>query len=179
LGTYADLLLDWNQRLNLTAARDEEALVDRHLLDGLVAVQALDPGPRSLVDVGSGGGLPGIILGLARPDVRVTLVESIKKKAAFLSTAVRELGLAAEVWPDRAEQLFPRTFDHAIARAALPPTDWLRLGSRLVAPGGQLLVLVARDPALPPPTHFAALDSVTYLLPAEVPRAIHRYRRST
>src|SRR5690348_10110824 len=93
LAKYLDLLLAANQRMNLTRITDRAAAELQHVGDALTVLPYLPPGEIRVVDVGSGGGVPGIPLAIARPDAIVMLVESTKKKAAFLKQAVLELGL--------------------------------------------------------------------------------------
>lgn len=105
---YLGLLLAMNERMNLTAITDPAEVWTRHALDALTLVPLLPP-PRaglSLIDVGSGGGVPGIPVAIARPDIAITLVEATQKKAAFLDAAARALGLAnVRVVSARAEDL--------------------------------------------------------------------------
>src|SRR5262245_10579524 len=98
LDRYLALLLQWNAQINLTAARTREALMRDHVPDALALSELIEAG--SLVDVGSGAGLPALPLALLRPALRIRLVEPRAKKAAFLRTAVRELGLSARVSVD-------------------------------------------------------------------------------
>ena len=98
---YLALLDKWNRVYNLTAVRDAERMVSHHLLDSLAALPYVQGGgPHSIrvLDVGSGGGLPGIPLAIARPELQVTLIDSIAKKTAFLLQAKAELGLAISTW---------------------------------------------------------------------------------
>ena len=88
---FRDLLLKWNKTYNLTALRDPEQAISNHLLDSLAILPNIGDGP--LLDVGSGGGLPGIALAIARPDLAVTLVDTVQKKASFLQQVAIELGL--------------------------------------------------------------------------------------
>lgn len=97
LGGYIQLLYHWNQKMNLTAVRDPELFVELHLAECLRAAQQLPDGIESVLDFGSGAGLPGIPIQIARPELRVTMAECQKKKAAFLREAVRELGLTRAV----------------------------------------------------------------------------------
>src|SRR4051812_498931 len=94
LGRCLDLLLAANETMNLTRITDRAAAEVHHVADALTLLPFLPPGPHSLADVGTGGGVPGIPLAVARPDAQVLLVESTKKKAAFLRSAVEQLGLA-------------------------------------------------------------------------------------
>ncbi|HSY41699.1 MAG TPA: RsmG family class I SAM-dependent methyltransferase, partial [Polyangia bacterium] len=93
---FADLLIRWNQSINLTGARSNGAIVADHYPDAYALARRLDR-PARLVDVGSGGGLPALPLALLRPDLVLRLCEPIAKKAAFLRTAIRELSLADRV----------------------------------------------------------------------------------
>jgi len=146
LARYAELLLAANRQLNLTGARDAEALAD-HLRDALTLLSDITDGP--LVDVGSGGGLPGIPLALAT-GFEVLLVEATAKKAAFLTRVLTELGLAGEVAAQRAEVAahdprYRERFGTATARAvASAPTvaeltvPFLRIGGRALLQRGTL-----------------------------------------
>jgi 16S rRNA (guanine527-N7)-methyltransferase len=130
LSRYLDLLLEVNQRMNLTRITDRSAAEVQHIGDALTLLPLLPPGPHRLVDVGTGGGVPGIPLAVVRPDAQVVLVESTKKKAAFLRSAVKALGLRnVAVSDSRAEQVGQsphdrETFDVATARA-VATLDWL------------------------------------------------------
>jgi 16S rRNA (guanine527-N7)-methyltransferase len=142
---YAELLIRWNQRINLTGARSVAAVVTEHYPDAFALARRLDR-PARLVDVGSGGGLPAIPLALLRPELTIRLCEPIAKKGAFLRTAIRELQLAERVslGSGRGEDLAdkaPGSFDGATSRATFEPGAWLALGRRLVRPGGRVFVL--------------------------------------
>ncbi|HLK92609.1 MAG TPA: 16S rRNA (guanine(527)-N(7))-methyltransferase RsmG [Polyangia bacterium] len=139
---YAALLVSWNERINLTGARSPAAVVTDHYPDAFALARRLD-GPRRVVDVGSGGGLPAIPLAVLRPALTLTLVEPIAKKVAFLRTAIRELDLSARVSLEagRAGALIPGDFDAAVSRATFAPEDWVVLGRQLVRPGGRVYVL--------------------------------------
>src|SRR3954468_17773194 len=93
LSRYLDILLAANQTMNLTRITDRAQAELLHIADSLTLLKHLPPTPFSLADIGSGGGVPGIPLAIARPDARVLLIESTKKKAAFLRQAATELGL--------------------------------------------------------------------------------------
>ena len=149
LRAYLDLLARWNRAYNLTAVRDPREMVPRHLLDSLAMEPFLD-GIATLADLGTGPGLPGIPLAIARPGLRVVLVEANGKKARFLREAVRTLGLAnAEVAESRIEALDrPGQFDAITARALATLPQILGFGGHLLAPGGKLLAMkVARPDA--------------------------------
>lgn len=118
LAAYGNLLLRWNQRMNLTAVREPEGILRRHLVESVAAALALPAGVGRLLDYGSGAGLPGIPIAIVREEVRVTLAESQSKKAAFLREAVRTLDLTATVHPGRVEQMpAAESFDAVTLRA--------------------------------------------------------------
>jgi 16S rRNA (guanine527-N7)-methyltransferase len=155
--TWLDLVATWNAKVDLTAARSSEELVDLMLADALVLARH-EPRGRNVVDVGSGAGGPGLALHLARPDLAVTLVEPLQKRVSFLRTVSGQLGkvsgeAALRVVRTRGEDLASTgpSFETAVARATLPPPEWLALGTRLVAPAGAIWVLLAREepPAVP------------------------------
>jgi len=138
---YLGLLEKWNRVYNLTAIREKSKLVSHHLLDSLAVLPHLAGG--RVLDVGSGPGLPGIPIALARPDWGVTLLDSNHKKTAFLTQAVGDLNIAnAEVRRERVEQWRPATaFDVVISRAFSELADFVRLAGHLVAPGGRLAAM--------------------------------------
>lgn len=140
---YIDLLAKWNRAYNLTAVRDPEDMVARHLLDSLAVLPFVHGG--SLADLGSGAGLPGIPLAIARPDIGVTLVESNGKKARFLREAARSLPLPnARVFEARVQTVTGR-FDTVTCRAFASLRDMLHWGGHLLAPGGRWLALKGRS----------------------------------
>ena len=130
LARYLDLLLEANTRMNLTRITDRAAAEVQHVGDALTLLPLLPTGPHRLADVGTGGGVPGIPLAVARPDAMVLLIESTKKKAAFLSSAVQALGLTNVTVSDaRAEDAgqspqYREKFDVVTARA-VATLDWL------------------------------------------------------
>ncbi len=138
---YLTLLNRWNGTYNLTAIRDPLEMVTRHLLDSLAMQPHLERG--TLADLGTGPGLPGIPLAIARPQLQVTLVESNGKKARFMREAVRQLGLGnARVAESRAEALDePGAYDHLTARAMDSLAGIIRVGGHLLRPGGRLLAM--------------------------------------
>jgi len=152
---YLDLLLRWNRKINLTALREPRRVVDRLFLDSLAIVPHVPEGVATVVDVGSGGGFPGLPLAIARPDLRVTLVEPRQRRAAFLRTAVAELEVEAQVVEARAETL-ERRAHLAVSRATLAPAFWLQLGRTL---GDWVAVWASR------PTGLAATKVIPYRLP--------------
>ena len=133
---YVELLVKWNRTYNLTAIREPERMVSHHLIDSLAVLPHLPEG--SLLDVGSGGGLPGIPIAIAQPQRRVTLNDSNHKKGAFMQQAAIELGLAnVDVHIGRVEAWRPGVlFDGAISRAFAELADFIAACRHLVRPGG-------------------------------------------
>jgi 16S rRNA (guanine527-N7)-methyltransferase len=141
---YLELLAKWNGAYNLSAVRDPQEMVSRHLLDSLVILPWVR-GPR-LLDVGSGAGLPGIPLAIARPDLQVVLLDSNGKKSRFQRQAVLELGLSnVEVEGVRVEQYRPSApFDEIVSRAFAELALFVRLTEPLLAPRGRWLAMKGR-----------------------------------
>ena len=102
---YVELLLRWNSRLSLTSLQDPEQIIQRHLVECALAAQHLPIGLDTLLDYGSGAGLPGLVFAIMRPDIRVTLAEAHRKKAAFLLEVRRSAALDCEVYSGRVEDL--------------------------------------------------------------------------
>jgi 16S rRNA (guanine527-N7)-methyltransferase len=117
--TYLELLLRWNQRINLTAVREPEAIIRRHFVECAFAAQHLPRDITTLLDYGSGAGLPGIPVAICRPEIRVTLSEAQGKKIAFLSEARRVLGLSGEVYGARVETMPEQLVFDAVAMRAV------------------------------------------------------------
>lgn len=143
---YLQLLLRWNRAYNLTAVREPLDMVDKHLLDSLAMHPHVDEIARAggtLADLGTGAGLPGIPLVIAKPGLRVTLVESNGKKVRFLREVVRKLALTdVEVVESRIEAFDrPGAFDAITARALATLPLILQLGGHLLKPDGQLLAM--------------------------------------
>jgi 16S rRNA (guanine527-N7)-methyltransferase len=120
LDRYRVALWRWNEQLNLTRHTTLEKFGGRDVVDSLELAKLI-PNGRRVLDVGAGGGVPGIIMAIVRPDLRMTLAESTQKKARVLQSIVDELGLPIEVYAVRAEELLElRTFDALVARAVAP-----------------------------------------------------------
>lgn len=184
--TWLDLMARWNQKVDLTAARSAEELVDLMLADALVMARH-EPRGATVVDVGSGAGAPGLALGVVRPDLALTLVEPLAKRVAFLRTVLGHFVASPEspratrtvVVRGKGETLADQgaVFDTAVARATLPPPAWLELGARLAGPSGAVWVLVAREPApLADGWEIAVDERYTWPLTGAERRAV-RYRR--
>jgi 16S rRNA (guanine527-N7)-methyltransferase len=149
---YRALLLEWNQKINLTAIRDPDAFETLHLVDSLAGLAAL-PAEEGLrvVDVGTGGGLPGLALKIARPDLRLTLLDSVGKKTSVLREICRELGLDdVEVLTARAEEVGQEndrreSWDVAVNRAIGTVIVVAELCLPLVKIGGLVVAWKKRD----------------------------------
>jgi 16S rRNA (guanine527-N7)-methyltransferase len=140
LETYFQLLLRWNARINLTAIRTPDAIIQRHFGESLFLARHVPRGTSTLLDHGSGAGFPGLPIALARPDIAVTLAESHARKATFLREVVRALGLAnVTVHGGRTESLpSARSFAAVTLRAVDNPDLALQAAAARVAPGGWL-----------------------------------------
>lgn len=148
---YVELLAKWNRTYNLTAIRDPLEMVSHHLLDSLVVIPHLPMPPQGgrLADVGSGAGLPGIPLAIARPQWRVTVNDASQKKTAFLRQAAIELGLAnVTVHEGRVEAWRPAArFAVVISRAFAELAQFIAACRHLVSPGGVLAAMKGAAPA--------------------------------
>ncbi len=144
---YLALVQKWNKVYNLTAVRDADKMLTHHLLDSLAVVPHV-ANAKTILDVGSGAGLPGIPLALALPDVRVTLLDSNHKKTAFLNQAVIELKLSnVEVVCERVEKYQQKQiFNVVVSRAFSDLTEFVTLAGRLLAPDGTLLAMKGVHP---------------------------------
>jgi 16S rRNA (guanine527-N7)-methyltransferase len=136
---FRDLLLKWNKTYNLTALRDPAQAISHHLLDSLAILPQLDGG--NLLDVGSGGGLPGIPLAIALPELQVCMVDTVQKKTTFLQQAVIELGLKnVTVNHARVEEMqgqYAQITSRAFAELGL----FVSLTRHLLAPNGRWLAM--------------------------------------
>jgi 16S rRNA (guanine527-N7)-methyltransferase len=139
---YLGLMFKWNSVYNLTSLRDPMQMVTHHLLDSLAAVPAFSQA-HNVLDVGSGGGLPGIVLAIVRPDMKVSMIDTVHKKTAFLTQVKAELGLAkVTVYTMRVEQLtVSDKFDVITSRAFADLSDFVNWSSHLLAAGGRYIAL--------------------------------------
>lgn len=161
---FRDLLLKWNRTYNLTALRDPEQVVSHHLLDSLAILPHVGGG--ALLDVGSGGGLPGIPLAIARPELAVTLVDAVQKKTSFLQQAAIELGLKnVAVHHARVEEMRGQ-YAQISSRAFADLARLVGLTRHLLEPGGRWLAMKGVRPddeiaALPAGVAVAAVVPLT------------------
>jgi 16S rRNA (guanine527-N7)-methyltransferase len=146
---YLGLMFKWNSVYNLTSLRDPMQMVTHHLLDSLAAVPAF-AGARNVLDVGSGGGLPGIVLAIVRPDMNVSMIDTVHKKTAFLTQVKAQLALAnVTVYTARVEQLQVAEgarFDVITSRAFADLSDFVNWSSHLLAEGGRYIALKGTAP---------------------------------
>jgi 16S rRNA (guanine527-N7)-methyltransferase len=166
---YLALLNKWNSVYNLTSVRDPMQMVTLHVLDSLAAVPAF-AGAANVLDVGAGGGLPGMVLAISRPDMKVSMIDTVHKKTAFLNQVKAELELAnVTVYTKRVEQLEVKTkFDVITSRAFADLSDFVNWSGHVLAEGGQFIALKGTAPAeererLPEPWKVQKLE------PLEVP----------
>jgi 16S rRNA (guanine527-N7)-methyltransferase len=167
---YLALMFKWNAVYNLTSLRDPMQMVTHHLLDSLAAVPAFATA-HNVLDVGSGGGLPGIVLAIVRPDMKVSMIDTVHKKTAFLTQVKAELGLVnVTVYTARVEQLeVSDKFDVITSRAFADLSDFVNWSCHLLADGGRYIALKGVAPKdeqerLPAEWKVAGLE------PLQVPR---------
>ena len=169
VANYLTLLLQWNQRVNLTGARELRELLGDHLPDSF-ALARLSPQGASVVDIGSGGGLPSLPFAILRPDCHVTMVEPRAKRIAFLNMAVRSCACDfVKVVRGRLEDLPHSAYLVAASRATFSPQDWLQLAPELLVSGG-IAVVFAVDPVDAGPSPVRLVDSIQYRTASGTPR---------
>ena len=143
---YLALMAKWNRTYNLTAVRDPAQMMTHHLLDSLAAVAAFAEA-GNVLDVGAGGGLPGIVLAIwaaeARPGMKVSMIDTVHKKTAFLTQAKAELQLGnVSVYTARVEQLqVEQQFDVITSRAFAELNDFINWSNHLLQPGGRYIAM--------------------------------------
>jgi 16S rRNA (guanine527-N7)-methyltransferase len=166
---YLALLFKWNSVYNLTSVRDPMQMMTHHVLDSLAAVPAFTSA-RNVLDVGAGGGLPGMVLAISRPDMKVSMIDTVHKKTAFLTQVKAELELAnVTIYTMRVEQLqAPQKFDVITSRAFADLSDFVNWSGHVLAEGGQFIALKGTAP----PEEQERLPKewkVTELRPIQVP----------
>ncbi|UGQ46349.1 16S rRNA (guanine(527)-N(7))-methyltransferase RsmG [Massilia endophytica] len=163
---YLALLNKWNKVYNLTSVRDPMQMMTLHLLDSLAAVPAF-AGAQNVLDVGAGGGLPGIVLAIARPDMKVSMIDTVHKKTAFLTQVKAELGLGnATIYTKKVQELeTAQPFDVITSRAFADLSDFVNWSGHLLADGGRFIALKGTAPAdererLPEPWKVSGLQAL-------------------
>lgn len=171
---YLALIARWNQVYNLTAVREPEAMLRQHLLDCLAALPALrghlagQPAPRVL-DVGSGAGLPGVVLALCEPAWCVSCVDTVAKKASFIRQVAAELGVAnLQALHARVENLSEAPYDLVVSRAFASLADFTALTATSLAPGG-VWVAMKGKPAADELAELPPTVTVFHVEPLQVP----------
>lgn len=169
LFAYLELLQRWNKVYNLTAVRDPRRMMILHLADCLALLPLLRlPAGARLLDVGSGGGLPGVVIAIMRPDLEVVVCDAVQKKCAFLRQVGAELGLRnLQVEHARVEDLRLPGFDCITSRAFAELPLFVALTAHLLAPGGCWAAMKGQQPE----AELAALpaDIRTHVQPLAVP----------
>lgn len=123
LETYYNLLVEWNEKMNLTAITDAQGVAVKHFADSVSVLNYVDfPYNSSIIDVGTGAGFPGVVLKIARPDIKLTLLDSLNKRLVFLQNVLGEINLSADLIHSRAEdggrdKNLRESFDYAVSRA--------------------------------------------------------------
>lgn len=146
LEAYAALLRKWNPTINLVAPATLPNLEARHIADSLQLTRTAGDAAGDWLDIGSGGGLPGIVIAVSRPDLSMSLLESDKRKCSFLRSAARELGLEnVKIINDRIEQAAPQATNNVSARALAPLPLLLSYVSRHLAPDGTAWLMKGRN----------------------------------
>ena len=175
---YAALLHEWNQKMNLTAIKEPEEVMVKHFLDSLTVATVLPNGPFKLIDVGTGAGFPGVPLAILRPDMELTLLDSLNKRLVFLETVCRETGVTARRVHARAEEFgkkaeFAGQFDVATARAVAAMEKLAGYLLPFVKKGGKAIAMKGPDGATETETAAKTIakfggkwvDTVTFTLP--------------
>ena len=148
LMAYLQLMNKWNAVYNLTSLRDPRQMVTHHLLDSLAAVPAF-ANARNVLDVGAGGGLPGIVLAITRPDMNVSMIDTVHKKTAFLTQVKAELSLTnVTVHTMKVQDLVVSDkFDVITSRAFADLSDFVNWSGHLLAEGGRFIALKGVAPS--------------------------------
>ena len=146
---YGDLILKWNKVYNLTALRDPAQVLTHHLLDSLSIIAPLQrqsPGATRLLDVGSGAGLPGAVIAIMRPELSVSCVDAVAKKAAFIRQVSAELGLLNLNGMHTRVESMGGTYDVISSRAFASLADFFSGSQQLLAPGGVWMAMKGKVP---------------------------------
>lgn len=148
LAAYAEALLRWNRRVNLTAVTEPGDIAEIHMVDSLALLRSLG-NARTLLDIGSGAGLPGVALACARRALDVTCCDTVQKKVAFVKAVAADLDLpvrarAVRAAGDPEREGLPRS-DAVVSRAFSDPARWVPLAVHYLAPGGKVFAMLGRD----------------------------------
>lgn len=181
---YARLLVEWNKKMNLTAITEPNEIVIKHFVDSLALLEYAEIGESArIIDVGCGAGFPSMPLLIARPDIKLTMMDALNKRLTFLDAVLSEAGLKAELVHSRAEELgkkaeYREQFDIATARAVAPMNVLSEYCLPFVKLGGELVALKgSNDDISPAENAIKELGgelkaSVSYKLPNDDSRSI-------
>lgn len=151
LDRYAELLVDWNTKINLTAITDPEDIVYKHFLDSLIILKYVDiPEGSSLIDIGTGAGFPGLVLKIARPDLQISLLDGTQKRLNVIADIESKLGITTDLLHLRAEEggrkpEYREQFDFATARAVTSLRNLAELCLPYIKVGGYFLPMKGKD----------------------------------
>lgn len=177
LDIYAQRLVRWNEKMNLTGITDPDGILEKHFIDSLELLRFVEiPGGARLIDVGTGAGFPGVPLLIARPDLDLTLADSLHKRLVFLEDVLSSCGLLAERVHERAEILgkdpdYREQYDFAVARAVAPLPILCEYCLPFVKVGGAFLALKGAEDEVGSAKHAIATlggeleQNVSYKLP--------------
>jgi len=181
---YSKILAVWNRRMNLVSSRDMGRFVEYHILDSLKVSSCFDfSNVRTLLDFGTGAGLPGIPLALAYPHIQVTLVDSRLKRCSFLEELLKELpSLKAKVIRSRLENLpasLNKTFDVVITRATVSLNTFFRVASRFITKHGSLIAIKGEN--IKDELHYLknTINLQTFNISSTVPNDVENVRRGS
>lgn len=181
---YAKLLVEWNEKMNLTGITEPDEIVIKHFVDSLAFLDYAElPQNASVIDVGTGAGFPSVPLLIARPDIKLTLMDALQKRLNFLDAVLQETGLTAELVHSRAEELgkdadYREQFDIATARAVAPMNVLSEYCLPFVKVGGCFVALKGSSDDVSPAENAIKIlggeliSNVSYKLPNDDPRSI-------
>ena len=180
---YLAELLKWNARINLTSVTESREVAVKHFLDSIALCPLLPEGPFTAADIGTGAGFPGLAVKIVRPDMEITLIEPVRKKASFLRQAVRVLGLAGvTVLAERVgrpDDVRPGLFDVIFSRAFKGPGELLPIAGPLLADSGHVILSLGpgAEPAPPPGWEIEIRKDITLPL-SDYKRTITKYKKA-
>lgn len=175
LGTFASEMVVWNQKVNLTAITDPVEVIEKHILDSLMPALHLRD-TASVLDIGTGGGLPGIPLKIFMPTLKMTMIDGSRKKISFVKYIIRQLGIvAAEAKHIRAEELasmaaYQQVYDVVICRAVTSIEKFMVLGTPFLNKGGVMIAMKGPESSQEPNKFFACADNTDIrIIPYNLP----------